>query len=86
MRATHVIGQNFQARDRVRTCLFAQHQIAISLIAVGLLGARRNINHALPHGPAAVAQRTFEQQIAGGVLGVVVLLCIVIHMPHPKLL
>jgi hypothetical protein len=80
MRAAHIIGQDFQPGDRIGPGLVAQHQVAIGLVAIGFLRARRDVNHPLPDGAAFAFERALEEQVAGGVGGQVVLLGVMVEV------
>src|SRR5688572_3606260 len=80
MRAADIVSENLQARNRICARAVAQDQISVGLIAIGFLRSRRDVDHALPDRAAFAFQRTFEQQIAGRVLGKMILLRIMVKM------
>lgn len=80
MRAADIIGEDLQAGDRISARSVAQDQISVGLITVSFLCSRRDVDHALPNRATLTLQRTLEQQVAGRVLGKMILLRIMIKM------
>lgn len=76
----HIVREDFQAGDGIGARLIAENEVAVCLIAICLLRARRDVDHALPDRAALAFERAFEEQVAGGVRGKVILLGIVVEV------
>ena len=63
VRAADVVGEDLEARDRVRVGSLRQQQVAALLERVGLLGARVDLDHPAPDGGRAVAQDAAEGEV-----------------------
>src|SRR4051812_1432663 len=61
--AADVVGEDLEARDRVRVGALGQQQVAALLERVGLLRARVDLDHPAPDRRRAVAQDPAERQI-----------------------
>ena len=64
MGAAHVVRQDLQARDRVGMGFLAQHQVAVLLVRVRLLGFLLDADHPAPDRPGLVAQGALEREVA----------------------
>ena len=62
-----------EAGNRIGPGVVGEHQVVVALIAVGLLGAVIDLDHAAPDGARLILQRAFVEQIAVAVRGLVVL-------------
>ena len=65
--ALHVVGLDLEVGDGLRLCAFGQHQIAVGLGRVRLVGARPDVDQPRVHGLRGVFHRTLEEQVAAGV-------------------
>jgi len=65
--ATDVVGENFQARHRVRFGVVAEEKIANFLICVSEVGMRFHADETAESGARAIVERIFVKEIARGV-------------------
>jgi hypothetical protein len=73
--ATDVVGENFQARHRVRFGVVAQEKIANFLIRVREMRVRFHADQPAEDGAGAIVQRVFVKQVARRAWRDVVLQC-----------
>jgi hypothetical protein len=80
VRAADVIGLDFEAWDRIRSRLVAEHQVIISLVTIGFLRSRIDFDQASPNGARSVLENRFVEEVARAVRGDMVLESVVYQM------
>jgi hypothetical protein len=75
--AFDIVRLNFEAWNGITSSVIAQHQRIASLISVGLLSSRINLDHATPDDTSFIPQNFLVKQIAVSALSFVMLLSVI---------
>ncbi len=62
MRTADIVRQDLQSGDGIGAGALFQHDIAVRLVAIGLICALCDVDHALPYRTAVAFQGTFENR------------------------
>src|SRR4029077_2128410 len=66
VRATDVVGENFEARHRIGFCVVTQQKVTNLLIRIGEMGVRLYSDQSTENRPGAIVEGVFVQEIARG--------------------